>query len=425
MSAPPANPLHDLHRQAEAEFQFWADVEIVSTFGEPQAEYAAIRKSCALMDLPQRGFLELTGRDRLSFLNGLVTAETWDKQTKRPMPAGRWAYSFILNLKGRIVADMNVLELGERTLIETDVRMVELLAALFEAYHFAEQVKMRNRADLHEIVLHGPGAPALISLVATDASPWVSAQSTQQAKDVSSENHGLASVATTSAPGACAVVKFLGQEAVAWRDDPTGLPGIHLIVSERDARALWMHLVTVFGQTDEAQKRKLRPIGWAAFNSTRIEAGRPIFGIDFDGAPVASAYPSKQQREQATVTEESSPGVLPAETGLLERAVSLSKCYVGQEVVARMHARGQVARKLVGIRMDDDALPIAGAQIFDESSNAVGLITSSTVSPVLSNAAVCLGFVKRPQFEIGTKLRVPAEGAIHAATVVELPFVRP
>ena len=118
MSPPPANPLHDLHRQAEAEFQPWADVEIVSTFGEPQAEYAAIRKSCGLMDLPQRGILELTGKDRLSFLNGLITAETWDKQAKRPMPAGRWKYSFVLNLKGRIVADMNVMELGERTLVE-------------------------------------------------------------------------------------------------------------------------------------------------------------------------------------------------------------------------------------------------------------------------------------------------------------------
>ena len=84
--------------------------------------------------------------------------------------------------------------------------------------------------------------------------------------------------------------------------------------------------------------------------------------------------------------------------------MSLSKCYVGQEVVARMHGRGQVAKKLVGIRMDDVALPIAGTQIFDESSNLTGVITSSTVSPVLSNAAICLGFVKCPLFEIGTKL---------------------
>ena len=37
-----SNSLHDLHQQADAEFQAYADIEIVSTFGEPQAEYAAI-----------------------------------------------------------------------------------------------------------------------------------------------------------------------------------------------------------------------------------------------------------------------------------------------------------------------------------------------------------------------------------------------
>ena len=73
------SPLLEVHRQhvcegsgATAEFQGYGDVEIVSTFGEPQAEYAAIRKSCGLMDLPQRGVIELSGRDRLSFLNNLA-----------------------------------------------------------------------------------------------------------------------------------------------------------------------------------------------------------------------------------------------------------------------------------------------------------------------------------------------------------------
>src|SRR2546427_437608 len=51
MSAALTNPLLDLHRQAEAELQPYGEFEIVSTFGEPQAEYAAIRKSAGLNDL--------------------------------------------------------------------------------------------------------------------------------------------------------------------------------------------------------------------------------------------------------------------------------------------------------------------------------------------------------------------------------------
>ena len=397
MAPATSNPLQDLHHQAEGEFTSWGDTEIVSTFGEPQAEYAALRKSAGMMDLPQRGFIELTGNDRLTFLNNLLSAELWNKKTKQSMPAGRWTYSFLLNLKGRIVADVNVIELGERTVVETDRRLVEPLMGLLDAYRFAEKVKMENRSDTwHEITLHGPGAFDLLG----------------------------AGPAADRPPGSATVVQLIGYDVIVWRDDPTGAPGLHLIVSADAARAIWMHLITTFAQPTDPGKRRLRAVGWAAFNAKRIEAGRPIFGIDFDGAPIASAYPAKQQRAQAAGAE-SSPGALPAETGQLARAVSLSKCYIGQEIVARMHARGQVARRVVGIRMESDALPLAGAEVFDECGNQVGVVTSSTNSPMLSNAAIALGTVKKPFFESGTNLRIPAEGSIRRAAVVETPFVQP
>src|SRR6476660_7658822 len=105
--APVLNPLRDAHVAAQAEFQNYAGVEIVSTFGEPQAEYAAIRKSCGMIDLPQRGILELSGADRLPFLNNLLSNNTWDKNTKPGLLAGQGVYSFLLNVKGRIIADLN------------------------------------------------------------------------------------------------------------------------------------------------------------------------------------------------------------------------------------------------------------------------------------------------------------------------------
>jgi folate-binding protein YgfZ len=163
-----------------------------------------------------------------------------------------------------------------------------------------------------------------------------------------------------------------------------------------------MNLITRHATSDEPGKRLLRPVGWAAFNTARIEAGRAFFGIDFD------------------------ENFVPAETGsLLSRAVSFTKgCYPGQEIVARMHARGQVAKQIAGFRMDSDALPIAGAQVLDDQSNVIGAVTSSTISPVLSNAAIGLAILKRPHFEARKLIHIPAEGAIHNAKVVELPFLR-
>ena len=118
------NPLKSLHEQAEAEFQGYGEVEIVSTFGEPQAEYAAIRKGCGMMDLAHRGILRVSGKDRIDFLNRMVTNELISKDGKRRFSAGDGVYSFLLNNKGRIVADFNVLEREDFTLLETDARNV-------------------------------------------------------------------------------------------------------------------------------------------------------------------------------------------------------------------------------------------------------------------------------------------------------------
>jgi len=355
------NPLLDIHRQANAETQPYGEIEIVSTFGEVPAEYAAIRKGAGMMDLPQRGFVELTGKDRLTFLNNLISNQVFEKESKKPLAAGQGVYAFLLNAKsGRIIADMNVIERGERTLLELDRRMARAVAEALEKYRFAEQVEIVDRSDdLHEIAVHGPKS-------------------------------GFAELALQGS----AERSLFDVPTIVWRDDPTG-PGYHLIVPAAEARKIWMNLIA-------REEPRMRPIGWAAFNATRIEAGRPMFGIDFDDS------------------------VLPHETGpLLERAVSFTKgCYPGQEIVARMHARGGAARKIVGIRMSDDALPVAGSKIYDVAGNEIGGVTSSTVSPVLSNASIALGILKRLHFNIGATLTIPAEGQMRKATVVELPFLK-
>ena len=352
------NPLQANHEKAGAEFQAYGQTPIVLTFGEPQAEYAAIRKSAAIIDRPWRGFLEFTGKDRHAFLNNLLTNQIWDKEKKQGLAAGQSVYAFFLNNKGRIVSDMNVVELGERTLLEMEEDKVEAIRTAFDRYLFAEQVKMKSLVgEVHEFFITGPRAAEVLA----------------------------------------------NAEGVTFRDDICGVPGFVLIVPTASAEQTWNHFTQgPAGEFDDDMRfrGRARPCGWAAFNTTRIEAGRPLFGIDFDDS------------------------VLPAETGLFDRAVSLTKgCYLGQEIVARMHARGQVARKLVGIRMDNDALPLAGTKIYDDAQNEIGGITSSTISPILSNIAICLGYVKKPFFTTGTKLHIPAEGSMHIAEVVDLPFI--
>jgi folate-binding protein YgfZ len=377
------NVLYGLHdEKGETEFGDYAQLKIVSTFGQPEAEYAAIRKGAAIMDLPQRGVLELTGRDRLAFLNNLLTNQTWDKSSKHGLDPGKGVYAYFLNQKGRIVADMNVIERDERTLLETDARMVDVLGKAFEKFVFTEQVKMRSLIwAVHRMSLHGPEAMGVLN----DA-----------AGGTIGELGALGSVEA----------KVFGVEATVFRDDECGVPGYHLIVPAERAAEVWKGFLDQFSNPLELGKRRLRPIGWAAYNACRIEAGRPLFDIDFGNSVDADQ------------------SVLPAEAGQFERAVSVTKgCYLGQEIVARMHARQQVAKQLVGLRMTEDALPMAGATLFDEKQNQVGMVTSSTISPMLSGACVALGYLKKPFFNAGQTVEVAAEGCMRKATVTGLPFV--
>jgi folate-binding protein YgfZ len=135
--------------------------------------------------------------------------------------------------------------------------------------------------------------------------------------------------------------------------------------------------------------------GWDALETARIEAGVPRFGADLDET------------------------TLPPEAGLDVTAVSYNKgCYIGQEVLNRIHTIGHVNRKLVGLRLSagTSALPRRGDKLLRDGKE-IGVITSAVCSPVFAHIA--LGFVRREYAETGTEVQLP-NGTI--ARVAPLPL---
>jgi tRNA-modifying protein YgfZ len=105
----------------------------------------------------------------------------------------------------------------------------------------------------------------------------------------------------------------------------------------------------------------------AALEAMRIEAGTPAWGREVDER------------------------VLPAEAGLVERAVSLTKgCYPGQEPIARLHYRGHANRGLRVLRVEGEELPEADAELVYEGKK-VGRVTSAARS---DGAVVALAYVR-------------------------------
>jgi folate-binding protein YgfZ len=133
--------------------------------------------------------------------------------------------------------------------------------------------------------------------------------------------------------------------------------------------------------------------------TARIENGIPRFGIDMD------------------------ENHFPQECGIDESAVSYTKgCYIGQEILNRIHTLGHVNRELRGLRLDGELkeLPSLHQKLF-HAGREVGYITSAVASRRLK-ANLALGHVRKECNEIGTELvlRV-AEGEIKARIVAK-PF---
>jgi folate-binding protein YgfZ len=370
------SPLRNIHLDAKAQFLVYGDappVEMVSTFGSFELEYAAIRRGVGLCDQPNRGVIELTGADRLEFLNRMLT------QQLASLGLFSCARSFWLNRKGRIDADFRVLHLPERTLLELDVHALPHALQSLDAYLITEDASMQDVTDrTHRLGAHGPRAAQLIDAV--------------------SEPVNGPAVATLQENQACEV-SIDGAQVVADRQDSLGTPGFELYCAAEDAEHVWMRLNNE-GRPEEddgPSPFRQRAVGWAAVNTARIEAGWPLFNVDFG------------------------PNSLPAETGVLRDRVSFKKGgYLGQEIVARMDSRKSVKQTLAAIKIDrpdPDAggptVPITGEAVLDADApedESIGAVTSSALSPMLGDTPICFAQIKSSFAEAGKRVLLSAQG---------------
>ena len=144
-----------------------------------------------------------------------------------------------------------------------------------------------------------------------------------------------------------------------------------------------------------------RAVGWTAFETARIEAGIPLFGADMDETNI------------------------PLECGIENRAVVYNKgCYIGQEVINRIHSVGHVNKELCGLRLADElkTLPQRGDKLF-HAGKEIGYVTSAVKSPAL-DANIALGYVRREANQIGNELTLRTAVGESLVKIVALPFVK-
>jgi folate-binding protein YgfZ len=111
----------------------------------------------------------------------------------------------------------------------------------------------------------------------------------------------------------------------------------------------------------------------------------------------------------------------PWEVGL-DRAISLTKgCYLGQEVVARLHTYKKVQRRLALMEIDGPSLPEAGAVFLSNGADA-GQVTSAAFSPD-SGRPLAMGFLRIGPAAPGSGVTVSAGSSDRPVRFIPLPFL--
>ena len=379
---PRTSPIRNLHLEAEAEFTVFpparsvhgADAEpteVVGSFGDCAGEIAALCASAGLVDLPHRAVIEATGADRLAFLDRMLT------QRVRDVAPGRWASSFWLNRKGRIDADLRVLSLPDRTLIELDAAVIARTLETLSAFIITEDVALRDAdAEFATFALIGPWAADALARVAAPA---------ENSNIVAMLDHGHG------------MITIAGAEMRIARDDALGAPRFTLLAPREEAGAIYAQLMEAGSALDADAGALFRAVGWRAYDDMRVRARAPRFLVDFG---VES---------------------LPHETGVLRSRVSFTKgCYLGQEIVARMESLGRPKQVLAALALEGSPTPDTGELLYPDEpqvTDAVGVITS--VAPARDDRpAVGLAQIRTQRATPGAPLRTAGGVVAHLS---ELP----
>lgn len=281
----------------------------------------------------------------------------------RSLPAGRGTYAAAVTVQGRVVSDLRVYALDDELWLDVPASQAERLRQHLERYIVADDVEFKESNCVSLAIVEGRGAPLLIER-------WLGTEVSQLPlyghEQISMEGHTIR-VCAVSHTGERGWIFF-------------GAPEVFPIV--------WQ----------QALEQGAQPVGWQAIDALRIEAGFPLAGRDIDESTL----------------------IVEAE---MELAISYGKgCYLGQEVVERVAARGQVQRKRRGFVCRDGPAPERGAKLY-LSEREVGVVTSAAWSPALAQVTG-FAYIRREAWEPGTRLDARWQGRTTQVQVVGLPFLQ-
>src|SRR5215831_15610746 len=126
--------------------------------------YDAARHRAAFLDRTARGRIVVSGADRASYLQGLLTNDI------AALTAGTGCYAAYLTAQGRMIADLWVYEIGDVILLVMEGAVKDTVLAKLDQFIFGEDVQLGDvTATFDEVVIVGPEAASIVAGVVAGA----------------------------------------------------------------------------------------------------------------------------------------------------------------------------------------------------------------------------------------------------------------
>jgi folate-binding protein YgfZ len=289
--------LSDIYKRDSVPVTELFGVEYPAYFFHPVVEYQALVNNAAVLDLTHWRVFRLSGKDRASFLNAMVTSDVGTLET------GSGSHALITTIKGKIIAELFVFAREDNLLVFVPQGNADETYDILQKHIIMDDVVVDDISPQYGVIaIEGPKSEDILwRIFPTGPFPKDPFQSIER--------------------------EFKDVKITLTKTSVTGEDGYHMMIPAQHIEQLRDYVVQSARGSDGL------PVGGIVWNMRRIEKGMPWFGTDF--------------------TDEH----LPDEVRL-GGAISYTKgCFRGQETLARLHHRGHVNRMLVGVTPGDDNIP--------------------------------------------------------------------
>lgn len=330
-------------------------------FGDLKAEYLAALNQAVVFDRSHQARVEVAGDDRFEIINRISTNNILN------MRPGEGRATLFTNPTGRILDRAIALNWRADSLLLAGGpgRAPALSNYLNKQIFFNDKARTSDlTSGTHQFDLHGPLATQIIHALVPEAS------------DLAPMDGLLADISGANVFTVHLRPAFTG---ACWT----------LIMTQENAAFVWQSLM------EAGVSHGLKPSGGLIYNVLRIRAGVPGAG------------------------RELTADYIPLELGLWDEVSFNKGCYTGQEIIARMDSREQLARTIV--RLGLSALVEAPADLFHEGKRA-GMMTSSVQAP--DGECFAIGVIKTALIRPGTRLTL-GDNAAATVEVMELLGTQP